>query len=899
MIPAAKTPDRSTAAPVIARRPLAAVAIQVACSVIASAVKQSRRSTSRSCGPFHPEGPAAGRCGTRNDAEPSKLMAIGMTPVDGDLPEGELEPLPVRYKRLLEDRSHFQLILRLTELLNPLPGLESMLRSMLSNIVECIGGTNVKVYYWIGEELHYLDFLGEKKCLPAVDDPDVAQAAETHLSVEKWGKPEEGLMLDASPEASWNLSFPLLVGQELIGAVKLENMHIRASSLGKYLPIFFSHVALILSNEIRNLVRRRAEKALAESETMYRSLVAAMAEGIVFQAADGTVTAVNPAVERIAGYTAAQMIGTDPHWDAIREDGTPFPRALHPSMVTLRTGEPQSNAVMAIRRPDGTLVWLSINSQPLISAGETKPYAVVTTFHDITERRRAEEELRRSKDQLEETVEHRTAELLLARDAAEAANKAKSVFLANMSHELRTPLNAILGFSSMLRHELDLNEGQREKLDIINRSGEHLLTLINNVLEIAKIEAGRVQLDIAPFDIGLMVRDVADMMQLRAQEKGLSLCVDQASAFPRYINGDEARLREVLLNLVGNAVKFTKLGGIVIRLGVKDNGRRHLVMEVEDTGPGIGPEDQKRLFKPFVQLGEKGTQKGTGLGLAISHQFVELMGGTIGVTSQVGKGSVFRVEVPAEEVAGAGIAALEGAAPAREVTGLAPGQPAYRILIAEDQRENQMLLSQVMARIGLEAKIAENGQECVKLFLEWHPHLIWMDRRMPVMDGMEATRAIRELPGGKDVKIVAVTASVFKEQQQEMLDAGMDDFVRKPYRAAEIYDCLAKQLGVQYGYEAAAVTAEAAPAVAIAEKLAALPPPARKELAEALESLDGERIAAVISQIGQADAELGSLLQRMTADFDYPAILNALPSEVRAAEAAGEHTGNVGAHSGT
>ena len=666
------------------------------------------------------------------------------------------------------------------------------------------------------------------------------------------------------------------------------------SQWDKYLPIFFSHVALILSNEIRNFIRQRAEKALAESETMYRSLVAAMAEGIVFQAADGTVTAVNPAVERIAGYAAGQMIGSDPNWDAIREDGTPFPGELHPSMVTLRTGEPRSNVVMGIHRPDGTLVWLSINSQPLISAGETKPYAVVTTFHDITERRRAVEELRHSKDRLEETVQQRTAVLRLACDAAETANKAKSVFLANMSHELRTPLNAILGFSSMLQHELDLNQGQHEKLDIINRSGEHLLTLINNVLEIAKIEAGRVQLDIAPFDIGAMVRDVAEMMQMRALEKGLWLRVDQSSAFPRYVKGDEARLRQVLINLVANAVKFTNRGGIDLRLSVTDNGRRHLVMEVEDTGPGIGAEDRKRLFKPFVQLGEAGTQKGTGLGLAISRQFVELMGGTIGMVSTPGKGSIFRVEVPVGTVTEAGIAAAvsEGAEKVRQVTGLAPGQPLYRILIAEDQLENQMLLDQLMSRIGLEVKVAENGQECVKLFQEWHPHLIWMDRRMPVMDGMEATRTIRELPDGKDVKIVAVTASVFTEQQQEMLDAGMDDFVRKPYRPEEIYNSLAKQLGVRYVYRAAEAVAEASPAAAITGRLAALPAVTREELADALESLDSERIAATILQIGQADAELGRLLRRLAADFDYPAILDALPPEMRAPELAG------GAHSG-
>ncbi len=492
--------------------------------------------------------------------------------------------------------------------------------------------------------------------------------------------------------------------------------------------------------------------------------------------------------------------------------------------------------------------------------------------------------LHRRERELEEKVvqlELQKRESMSARDEAMAANRAKSVFLANMSHELRTPLNAILGFSNMLRCEPDLDGNQREKLDIINRSGEHLLTLINNVLEIAKIEAGRVQLEIAPFDAGAMVRGVAEMLRMRAQEKGLWLRVDQSPGFPRYIMADEARLRQVLLNLAGNAVKFTDKGGIGIRLGMRRNGAQHLVIEVEDTGPGISAEDQKRLFKPFEQLGEAGTQKGTGLGLAISRQFVELMGGTIGVVSTPGKGSVFRADVPVETAAVAGTVALEEATPARIVTGLAPGQPLRRILIAEDQRENQMLLSQLMTTIGLEVKVAENGQECVRLFQEWHPHLIWMDRRMPLMDGMRATRAIRELPDGKDVKIVAVTASVFKEQQQEMLDAGMDDFVRKPYQVSEIYNCLAKQLRIQYVYRAAGGTTEAVPAAPIAGKLAALPAATRKELTDALESLDSERIADVISLIGQADLELGSLLHRLAEDFNYPAILNALAAETQ------------------
>ncbi len=490
------------------------------------------------------------------------------------------------------------------------------------------------------------------------------------------------------------------------------------------------------------------------------------------------------------------------------------------------------------------------------------------------------EELERYKDRLEETVKQRTAELRLALDAAEVANKAKSVFLANMSHELRTPLNTILGFSGLMRREPELTSSQREKLDIINRSGEHLLTLINDVLEIAKIEAGRIQLQIAPFDAGTMVRDVASMMELRAREKGLRLVLDQSSAFPRYLKGDEGRLRQILVNLVGNAVKFTVEGGVSIRLGVKSNARQHLLIEVEDTGPGIEPEDRKRLFQPFVQLGATDAQKGTGLGLAITRHLAELMGGSAGVESTLGKGSIFRVELPLELADETEIAASQKGAQGGEVCGLLPGQPAYRILVVEDQRDNQMLLTSLMTAIGLETKLAENGEQAVEIFEEWRPHLIWMDRRMPVMDGIEATRRIRELPGGREVKIAAVTASAFKEQRQELLDAGMDDFVRKPYRFDEIYGCLARQLGVKYLYRTAAPGAVAPEPVELTPAmLVSLPAALREELKVALESLDSERIAAAIPKAAEFDAGLGRTLEQLAGNLDYAAILKALDAE--------------------
>jgi signal transduction histidine kinase/CheY-like chemotaxis protein len=499
-------------------------------------------------------------------------------------------------------------------------------------------------------------------------------------------------------------------------------------------------------------------------------------------------------------------------------------------------------------------------------------------LEEIKVRQAAEKELEKHHQHLEEEIAERTTELVGAKDAALAANRAKSLFLANMSHELRTPLNAILGFSDMMRRDALLTESQRENLDIINRSGEHLLTLINDVLEMAKIEAGRLQLEIAPFDLGNMVRDVIEMMQLRAREKGLQLLLDQSSEFPRHIKGDEARLRQILINLVGNAVKFTGQGGVTIRLGVKQNTRRHLLIEVEDTGPGIRPEDQKRLFEPFVQLAEgSAAQSGTGLGLSITRQFVQLMGGTISVESIVGKGSLFRIELPVELARTSEVLKPENKEQG-EVIGLAPGQPHYRILITEDQIENQLLLERLMTTIGLETKIAENGEKCVQIFQEWRPDFIWMDRRMPVMDGIEATRRIRKLPGGHAVKIAAVTASAFKEQQQELLDAGMDDFVRKPYRFEEIYDCLARQLGVRYLYNEPGTDDSSQPAQVqlTTTQLAVLPAELREALKEALLSLDENRIQAAIEQVAAVDRTLSHNLSSLAEYFDYPAILKAL-----------------------
>jgi CheY-like chemotaxis protein len=366
------------------------------------------------------------------------------------------------------------------------------------------------------------------------------------------------------------------------------------------------------------------------------------------------------------------------------------------------------------------------------------------------------------------------------------------------------------------------------------------------------------------------------MMKSRAEGKGLRFTLELDPALPLYVQGDAGRVRQVLINLLGNAVKFTEIGEVWLRARSQpvadDSDRVMLQLEVQDSGPGIPQDKLDKVFETFVRLDHaQNTERGTGLGLAISKMLVDMMNGEITIESKPGQGSLFKVKIPLQMVEAG--TAIPSKTPIAEVIGLQADQPEWRILVVDDNLENRVLLTTLLTNIGCNVKEAKNGEEAISIFQGWHPHFIWMDMRMPVLDGFAATRKIRTLPGGEAVKIVAVTASVLEERHDEIIACGCDEVVRKPFRDHEIFESMARQLGIKYLYQDRGVEAAQKPGINLtAEMLAGLPPDLLQDLRETTLVLNMKAILEVIERIAEHAPDTAEHLRALVQDFQIDRI---------------------------
>jgi PAS domain S-box-containing protein len=552
--------------------------------------------------------------------------------------------------------------------------------------------------------------------------------------------------------------------------------------------------------------RKRAEEAIRESREKYRVLFQIFPLGISITDKFGNIIEANSASESILGISTQEQTHRkydSEQWQIIRPDGTPMLAPEYPSVRALKENRIIENSEMGIVNPDSEVTWISVTAAPI----PLEDYGVAIAYQDITDAYRQATQRKQAEEAL-----HQAKEAAVSAAAQSAvANRAKSEFLANMSHELRTPLNGILGYAHILKQEKNLTSKQQNGLDIIQQCGEHLLTLINDILDLSKIEARKMEIHLSDFHFSKFLNNLAEIFRIRAKEKNISFSYESLSLLPTFVRGDEQKLRQILINLLGNAVKFTESGGVVLKVGYQEEKIR---FQVEDTGIGIAAEKLKEIFLPFHQVGNsRYWVGGTGLGLAISQKLVKLMGSTLQVKSKLGSGSIFWVDLDLPEVPESTEIAT---AKERNIIGF-KGEK-RKVLVVDDKGENRSFLVNLLEPLGFEIVEATDGYDCLNKTLEFKPDLILMDLVMPVMDGFEATRQIRKLTELKNIVIIATSASVFDYSQAKSRKAGCDNFIPKPVRAEYLLEQLRVHLGLEWVYDDLGLTRAADSELGVADQ---------------------------------------------------------------------------------
>ena len=637
---------------------------------------------------------------------------------------------------------------------------------------------------------------------------------------------------------------------------------LRKGSYMDILPIYAGLLSIykislfLISTFITSTRLAETRKKLQGTEEKYRQLVENSRDAIFLTGPDNQIVFVNPAARGIFGYGP----------DEFMADPGLLERIVHPDFRDKFASYSDHLAAQteALKKPEewawtnkaGMTVFTENTSTKILSE-DGELIGLQTIARDATERKQAEMAMQRAKN------------------VAENANQAKTTFLANMSHELRTPMNAILGFTGLLSRDPSVSDDQKHKLAIINRSGEHLLGMINSVLDLSKVEAGKAELEPTPFNLIQVLEDVGAMMRLRTEAKALDFNLDVSPNLQPFVIGDAGKFRQILINLLGNAVKFTERGSVALRavaVSVDDKIMR-LQIVVEDTGSGIAEDKLASIFEPFIQTGaSKSKDMGTGLGLAISKSFAELMGGSISVRNRTEGGCRFSIELPFEVVESAAVPVAKVTPP---VIGIASGQPDYRVLVVDDDQENRLLLEAHLSRAGFKVRQAENGEVAVTIFQDWSPHFIWMDLRMPVMDGYEATAKIRALPGGEKTPIIALTASAFREQEKSIIDAGCNEVLHKPYQEHDIFDMMVRRLGVELIYEEPEESTIKVPPISLND-IAKMPPELVKQMRDMTMSGQYSELQELIGQIGDDQSPVTKTLHALAINYDTNKLMELL-----------------------
>ncbi len=556
---------------------------------------------------------------------------------------------------------------------------------------------------------------------------------------------------------------------------------------------------------------------------------------------------VNPCFERETGYSAAEVVGCNPR---LLRSGI-HPPEFYAAMWQRLTAGQTWRGEICNQRKDGSRYWAASAITPLCDpAGRITHY--VSIQEDITERRRV------------------AGELQQAMEKAEAANRAKSVFLANMSHEIRTPLNAVLGFTQLLLREPDVTPRQRQRLTAIGRSGEHLLNIINDIVEMARIESGRLTLNPSIFSPTALMQDLESMFVLRAQQEELAFTVATDPGLPAHLRADETKLRQVLINLLGNAFKFTPAHGrVALRLHLDPAGtedRRWLRFEVEDNGPGVEPAEAARIFEPFYQTRAGQAAGGTGLGLPISRQIARHMGGDLTLTNEPGRGCRFvfttSVEIP-------GHLPPESAPATAPAPVLAPECRGCPVLVVDDVAENREVLAALLTSAGFAVRVAVSGHEAIAACATALPRLVILDLRMPGLDGFEVARVLRA-QHGPDTRILVLSASVDNQACQDSLAAGADAFMGKPFRDADLLECIRRLTGVDYHAAGAASAPDATPGPRgpTRDALQKLPDDLLQALRHAVAAANHGELLALVDRTAAQDATLGAQLRDLAESYD-------------------------------